>query len=204
MAGSCVLGSQSLLIGESVGAALAFWIVGVLAWTGLTYTIFTAFTVKQDKPGLAEGINGGWLLAVVATQAISVLIALLATYADQPARVEMNFLALSMCLWGGMLYIWMMGLIFYRYTFFAFSPSDLAPRLSPASVCLRSALLGAGLPRRDVHGCDPADGRRHGTVLPAHTSAVLYLCRPVRLGLCVHRSAARSARRLRSLAGTDA
>lgn len=126
-AGSCVLGSQFLLIGESEHAALALWVVGVLAWTGLTYTIFTAFTVKQDKPGLAEGINGGWLLAVVATQAISVLTALLATYAEQPARVEMNFLALSMWLWGGMLYIWMMSLIFYRYTFFAFSPSDLAP-----------------------------------------------------------------------------
>jgi tellurite resistance protein TehA-like permease len=32
-----------------------------------------------------------------------------------------------MWLWGGMLYIWMMSLIFYRYTFFAFSPADLSP-----------------------------------------------------------------------------
>ena len=30
-------------------------------------------------------------------------------------------------LWGGMLYIWMMSLIFYRYTFFPFSPGDLSP-----------------------------------------------------------------------------
>src|SRR5690606_32884926 len=34
---------------------------------------------------------------------------------------------LSMWLCGGMLYIWMMSLIFYRYTFFSFSPSDLSP-----------------------------------------------------------------------------
>ena len=35
--------------------------------------------------------------------------------------------ALSMWLWGGMLYIWMMSLIFYRYTFFRLSPGDLSP-----------------------------------------------------------------------------
>ncbi|MEP5367498.1 tellurite resistance/C4-dicarboxylate transporter family protein, partial [Parvibaculum sp.] len=40
---------------------------------------------------------------------------------------ELNFLALSMWLWGGMFYIWMISLIFYRYTFFAFSPGDLSP-----------------------------------------------------------------------------
>lgn len=32
-----------------------------------------------------------------------------------------------MWLWGGMLYIWMISLIFYRYMFFKFSPSDLTP-----------------------------------------------------------------------------
>ena len=46
---------------------------------------------------------------------------------SKPIRLELNFLALSMWLWGGMLYIWMMSLIFYRYTFFTFSPADLAP-----------------------------------------------------------------------------
>ena len=32
-----------------------------------------------------------------------------------------------MWLWGGMLYIWMISLIFYRYAFFRFSPGDLSP-----------------------------------------------------------------------------
>jgi hypothetical protein len=45
----------------------------------LTYTIFTASPVKEDdKPTLDKGINGAWLLAVVATQSIAVLSALLA------------------------------------------------------------------------------------------------------------------------------
>lgn len=73
------------------------------------------------------GIHGGWLLAVVATQAVAVLSALLAARLAAPYKLELNFLALSMWLWGGMLYIWMMSLIFYRYTFFPFSPGDLAP-----------------------------------------------------------------------------
>jgi tellurite resistance protein TehA-like permease len=32
-----------------------------------------------------------------------------------------------MWLWGGMLYIWMISLIFYRYTFFRLAPGDLSP-----------------------------------------------------------------------------
>ncbi|MEZ5886059.1 MAG: tellurite resistance/C4-dicarboxylate transporter family protein [Paracoccaceae bacterium] len=76
---------------------------------------------------LDKGINGVRLLAVVATQSIAVLAALLAARIEQPYRLDLNFLALSMWLWGGMLYIWMMSLIFYRYTFFSFSPGDLSP-----------------------------------------------------------------------------
>lgn len=127
VAACSVLGSQSLLIGGSLRVAAALGIAGLLAWIAFTYTIFTVLTVKQDKPELARGINGGWLLAVVATQSMAVLAALVAPEVAQPLRLELNFFALSMWLWGGMLYIWMMSLIFYRYTFFAFSPADLSP-----------------------------------------------------------------------------
>src|SRR5690606_36477398 len=53
--------------------------------------------------------------------------ALIAAHIEQPWRLEVNFLSLSMWLWGGMLYSWMISLIFYRDTFFRFSPADLAP-----------------------------------------------------------------------------
>ena len=52
---------------------------------------------------------------------------MLAAHVTQPGKLELNFLALSMWLWGGMLYIWMMSLIFYRYTFFRLAPGDLTP-----------------------------------------------------------------------------
>jgi tellurite resistance protein TehA-like permease len=72
-------------------------------------------------------LSGTWLLAVVATQSIAMLSALLALHVGQPAKLQLNFLSLSMWLWGGMLYIWTMSLIFYRYTFFELAPRDLAP-----------------------------------------------------------------------------
>ena len=122
-----VLGSQCLIIGGSLHLATLLGSLGLIAWVVLTYTIFTVLTVKEEKPGLDRGINGGWLLAVVATQSMAVLSALIAVQVPQPMRLELNFFALSMWLWGGMLYIWMMSLIFYRYTFFQFSPADLSP-----------------------------------------------------------------------------
>ena len=127
VAACSILASQSLLIGSNLPLAALLGGIGLLAWVLFTYTIFTVLTVKQDKPELARGINGGWLLAVVATQSMAVIAALISQHVDQPLRMELNFFALSMWLWGGMLYIWMMSLIFYRYTFFAFSPADLSP-----------------------------------------------------------------------------
>ncbi len=127
VAGSCILGAQFLLIAHSLAAATFFFALGVVLWIGLTYTIFTAFTVKRDKPPLEHGITGAWLIAVVATQSVAVLAALIARDWPQPHRLELNFFALSMWLWGGMFYIWIISLIFYRYSFFTFSPSDLTP-----------------------------------------------------------------------------
>ena len=127
VAATAVLGAQFLILGNHDRLALALWGAALLLWTVLTYTIFAAFTIKAVKPSLDKGISGGWLLAVVATQALAVLSTLLARHAAQPWRLELNFFALSMWLWGGMLYIWMMSLIFYRYAFFHFAPDDLTP-----------------------------------------------------------------------------
>jgi tellurite resistance protein TehA-like permease len=126
VAAACIFGSQWLIIFAASRLALALWLFAIVLWMILTYTIFTGVTVKEAKPTLAEGIHGGWLIAVVATQAVSVLGARLAPVFDSEAQ-PIIFFALSMWLWGGMLYIWMISLIFYRYVFFPMSPSDLTP-----------------------------------------------------------------------------
>ncbi len=127
VAATCILGIESLLVSGSVMLAVGLLVVGVALWLGLTYTIFTAFTIKREKPPLERGITGAWLIAVVATQSVAVLSALIARHWPQPYRLDFNFFALSMWSWGGMFYIWIISLIFYRYSFFAFSPSDLSP-----------------------------------------------------------------------------
>ncbi len=126
VAGTCVVGSQLIVIHEDYWTATFLWGWGILLWVGLTYAIFTGLTIKENKPSLAEGISGAWLLAIVATQSVAVLSAQL-SWTFGPRKIVVNFFALAMWLWGGMLYIWMISLIFYRYTFFKFSADDLTP-----------------------------------------------------------------------------
>jgi hypothetical protein len=64
---------------------------------------------------------------VVATQSFAALAALIARDWPQPYRLELNFFALSMWLWGGMFYIWIISLIFYRYSFWERWRSPLWP-----------------------------------------------------------------------------
>ena len=125
VAATSVMGNQLILTG-AYDLALGLWIFGLFIWVTLTYTIFTGLTIKETKPTIDQGITGAWLLAVVATQSIAVLSALLSRHFQQPVRLHINFVALSMWLWGGMMYIWIISLIFYRYTFFKFSPADFS------------------------------------------------------------------------------
>jgi tellurite resistance protein TehA-like permease len=126
IAASCVLGSQFFLIAELRLAAVALWCLGTVLWFVLTYTIFASFTVKETKPSLPDGIHGGWLVSVVAAQSVSVLGGMLAA-GFGAYREPALFFALAMWLGGGMLYILIISLIFYRYSFFPMSPAELAP-----------------------------------------------------------------------------
>ncbi len=126
IAATCTLGIQFVLVGGNPEVAKLLWFAGLILWALLTYAIFAGFAIKETKPPLSEGIHGGWLIAVVATQSTAVLGGLLASSFGSHEQ-EINFLALSMWLGGGMLYIWMISLIFYRYNFFKFSPQDLTP-----------------------------------------------------------------------------
>ncbi len=126
VAATCVLGSECLVIGHSPTAALVLWIAGIALWAILIYSVFTLLTVKEEKPPLAEGMNGGWLISVVAAQSVAVLGAQLAPYVGAHAEGTLAF-SLAMWLGGGMLYLWIISIIFYRYTFVAMQPHDLAP-----------------------------------------------------------------------------
>lgn len=126
VAGTCVLGNQFVVVAQRPQAAITLWYFGIFLWAIITYTIFTVLTVKKEKPDLNNGINGAWLVAVVAAQSVAVLGGLVAPSYDA-GREGVLFFSLVMWLGGGMLYIWIIALIFYRYTFLPLDPRQLAP-----------------------------------------------------------------------------
>ncbi|MCA8867930.1 MAG: tellurite resistance/C4-dicarboxylate transporter family protein [Rhodobacteraceae bacterium] len=147
VAASGVFGNQLVLQMQATGLAVMFWIATALFWLVVTYGVLAVLTVKPEKPGLAEGINGGWLVIVVATQSVSILtVLILSTGVLAGFQNPLMFAALILWLGGGALYLWLMTLIFYRYTFFAMSPEDLAPPywINMGAVAI-STLAGATL-----------------------------------------------------------
>jgi len=126
VAATGVFGTQLVVQLGAPQLAVWFWGLAIVLCLLLTYAIFTCLTIKTVKPTLAEGINGAWLVTVVATQSLSVLGSQLAGYLE-PHHESVLFFSLACWLAGGMLYIWMISLIFYRYTFFVMNPADLTP-----------------------------------------------------------------------------
>jgi tellurite resistance protein TehA-like permease len=126
VAGTCVLGSALLIVVERYRPALLLWFAGVALWIVIMYAFFTAVTVRENKPSIEAGLNGGWLLAVVATQSISVLGTLLAGRLGD-YREPILFFTLCMFLLGCMLYLLLITLIFYRFTFVNVTTAALTP-----------------------------------------------------------------------------
>ncbi len=126
VAGTCVLGSQLVILGEDFTTATVLWGLGVLLWLVLIYTFFTAVTVRELKPGLDTGLNGAWLIIVVATQSISILGTLVSVRFPAWSDVLL-FATLAMYLLGCMLYLLIITLIFYRFLFFSLAPQQMTP-----------------------------------------------------------------------------
>lgn len=126
IAGTCVLGSQLLIVAGRYQAAMVLWFLGLLLWAIVMYTFLTAVTVRENKPSFETGISGTWLLATVATQSISVLGTLLADH-FRSYREPVLFFTLCMFLLGCMLYLILITLIFYRFTFVNLTTVTLTP-----------------------------------------------------------------------------
>jgi tellurite resistance protein TehA-like permease len=125
VAGTCVVGVQFAILGEELGVAKGLWFVGIGAWLFVTYGFFAAVTTKTGKPSLQDGLNGSWLVAVVATQSIAVLGSLVAsTFASPEGPL---FLAVAMHLAGLMLYLPLIALLLYRWLFLEVTPQQMAP-----------------------------------------------------------------------------
>jgi tellurite resistance protein TehA-like permease len=126
VAGTCVLGTQFVIVAGQITVARVLWIAGIVLWTVVMYAFFTATVVRENKPSLETGINGAWLLGIVATQAVSVLGTLLAPHMGED-REGVLFFTLCMYLLGAMLYLTIITLIFYRFTFLSLTVEQMTP-----------------------------------------------------------------------------
>lgn len=125
VAGTCVLGSQFVIVAGNYAVGRALWWLSLPLWLLIIYGFFAAVSIRENKPSLETGINGAWLIATVATQSISILGTLLA--AHDGGRVEVLFFTLSMYLLGCMLYLSIITLIIYRFTFIPLTTTTLTP-----------------------------------------------------------------------------
>ncbi len=126
VAGSAVLGRQYLTQAKNESIATILWFVALFFWFLTTYTFFTAVTIREQKPTLDTGLHGGWLLATVATQSLTVLGAPVAQ-AHPTYRELFWFAAVSFHLAGAVIYGMLITLIAYRFTFFSVRPDALVP-----------------------------------------------------------------------------
>jgi tellurite resistance protein TehA-like permease len=125
IAGTCVLGCQFVLLNHSKTTAEFLWWLGVGLWTVLIYAFFIAMIACEPKPSLASGINGSWLLAIVATESISVLGSVLAPFTNFP--IPILFVSLAAYVIGAMFYVFFTTLILYRWMFFTLAPEKFTP-----------------------------------------------------------------------------
>lgn len=144
VAGTCVLGTQNMIVLNADGVATFLWWLGLVLWFVVMYMFFTAVTIRQPKPTFARGINGAWLIAAVATQAVVVLRGVIDMAVPPPDFVQ--FQVIVMFLIGAMLYLAIIPLIFYRLTFVSLNHEDFSPPywINMGAVAI-SALAGSTL-----------------------------------------------------------
>jgi tellurite resistance protein TehA-like permease len=106
VAGTCVLGSALLIVLDRYRPAMVLWFAGIGLWLVIMYTFFTAVTVLENKPSIEAGL----------------LVSRLADY-----REPILFFTLCMFLLGCMLYLLLITLIFYRFTFVNVTMVALTP-----------------------------------------------------------------------------
>ena len=145
VAATCVLGSQLVIVAAQFQIAALLWFIGIFCWIVIMYSFFTAVTIREEKPPLQKGISGAWLISAVATQSISVLGTLLSQYFATYTQIVL-FFTVCMFLLGCMLYLILITLIFYRFTFLEITRETLTPPywINMGAVAI-STLAGARL-----------------------------------------------------------
>ncbi|HEX6441782.1 MAG TPA: tellurite resistance/C4-dicarboxylate transporter family protein [Stellaceae bacterium] len=125
VAATCVVGNEVALTDGHQAAVAGLWITASVLWAGLIYGFFAAMTIRPEKPPPEEGIDGSWLLAVVATEALSILTS---RGADTVApHAPALFASLALFLLGAGFYAILLIAIVQRWLFLRLRPDRLTP-----------------------------------------------------------------------------
>jgi tellurite resistance protein TehA-like permease len=156
VAAASIVGDQFVLFAANRDIAAALWLASVVLWVGLIYTFFVAMTVKPVKPPLAIGLDGAWLLTIVATEAIAILATHVSGVFSRPEIVV--FVSLCLFLLGCALYLILISLIVHRWLFAPMRPEQLTPpywiNMGAAAI---TTLAGANL--ASIAGTNPLTAR---------------------------------------------
>jgi tellurite resistance protein TehA-like permease len=168
VAATNILGDQFVLFASNRDVAAVLWLASLTLWVGLIYAFFVAITVKPVKPPLATGLDGAWLLTVVATEALAILATHVSSVFSRPHIVV--FVGLCLFLLGGVFYLILISLIVQRWLFEPMRPEQLTPpywiNMGAAAI---AALAGARLV--SIAGDDPL---ALGLVQPIAAATVLF------------------------------
>jgi tellurite resistance protein TehA-like permease len=125
VAAAGILGNQFALLTPYPDIAAGLWLAASVFWAALVYAHLTALTIRPGKPPLDAGLDGSWLLLVVASESLAVLGTHVANLFGRPDVI----LYLSLCwfLLGGWFYLVVIVLILYRWWFAPMRPAQLTP-----------------------------------------------------------------------------
>src|SRR4051794_38914115 len=145
VAASCILGIGYVQGHQLFAPGIVLLLTALIAWLILVYSFLPLVILKRDKPSPETGLNGSWLLLVVATQSLTILGTSLAPHLPIPVD---NILFITSCAWllGVLLYVVLLTLIVYRLVYFPVNASEVSPSYwidtGAAAIC---TLAGATL-----------------------------------------------------------
>jgi tellurite resistance protein TehA-like permease len=126
VAGSSVLGA-GMSLRALPAFALALWLFALVLWFGLIYLGFGVLALR-NRTGGADIVHGGWLIAIVGTEALVILGAIVAPALGEVGR---GVFVLIHMLWGVGLGLYGLFIVLFaqRIFFSDVSPDDLTPVL---------------------------------------------------------------------------
>jgi tellurite resistance protein TehA-like permease len=123
VAALCVLGNEIELTTAYQAVVNIFCAAAILLWAGLVYAVILRATIRVQKPGFQNTIDGSWLLIVVATEGVAILI----TRASHALALPEMGLFTALCFFslGAAFYAVLIGLIVARWISLPLRPEQL-------------------------------------------------------------------------------